>query len=135
MAAVLLSAELHQVFHRHPFVHIATFGGAELGCVCALAALEVVEEDGFLERVGELSERFGAALAGLPFELRRRGLMMGFVFPDPAAAMAAAASLFEAGVFVVWANNDRRVLQFLPPLILSDDEAGELIGRVSGALS
>jgi acetylornithine/succinyldiaminopimelate/putrescine aminotransferase len=61
--------------------------------------------------------------------------MMGLVFPDPAAAMAGAAALYEAGVFVVWANNDRRVLQFLPPLILSDDETDELIGRVSGALS
>jgi acetylornithine/succinyldiaminopimelate/putrescine aminotransferase len=135
MAAVLLSAELHEVFHRHPFVHIATFGGAEIGCVPALAVLDVVEEDGFLERVAELSERIGDAFAGLPFELRRRGLMMGFAFPDQGAAMAAAAALFEAGVFVVWANNDRRVLQFLPPLILSDDETEELIGRVTGAFS
>jgi acetylornithine/succinyldiaminopimelate/putrescine aminotransferase len=135
IAAVLLSAELHQVFHRHPFVHIATFGGAELGCVSALAALEVVEEDGFLERVCVLSERFGEAFAGLTCTVRRRGLMMGLAFAEPAAAMIGAAALFEAGVFVVWANNDRRVLQFLPPLILSDDETEELIGRVTGALS
>lgn len=135
IAAVLLSAELHQVFHRHPFIHIATFGGAELGCVSALAALEVVEEDGFLERVCVLSERFGEAFAGLPCTVRRRGLMMGLAFPGPEAAMAGAAALFEAGVFVVWANNDRRVLQFLPPLILSDDETEDLIERVKGALS
>jgi acetylornithine/succinyldiaminopimelate/putrescine aminotransferase len=36
---------------------------------------------------------------------------------------------------VVWANNDRRVLQFLPPLVLTDAEADELIGRVTGALT
>ena len=135
MAAVLLSDELHEVFHRHPFVHIATFGGAELGCVPALAVLDIIEEDGFLERVRELSGRFGDGFTGLPFELRRRGLMMGFVFQDQGAAMASAAALFETGVFVVWANNDRRVLQFLPPLMLSDDEAGELIGRVRDALT
>jgi acetylornithine/succinyldiaminopimelate/putrescine aminotransferase len=135
MAAVLLSAELGEVFHRHPFVHIATFGGAELGCVVALAVLDLIEEEGFLERVRELSERFGEAFAGLPFELRRRGLMMGLAFPDEAAAMAAAAALFEHGVFVVWANNDRRALQFLPPLVLTDDEAEELIDRVTGALT
>jgi acetylornithine/succinyldiaminopimelate/putrescine aminotransferase len=103
--------------------------------VTALAVLDVVEEDGFLERVGDLSERFGEAFAGLPCTLRRRGLMMGLVFPDPAAAMAGAAALFAAGVFVVWANNDRRVLQFLPPLVLTDAEADELIGRVTGALT
>jgi putrescine aminotransferase len=135
MAAVLLSAELHQVFHRHPFVHIATYGGAELGCVVALAVLDLVEEEGFLGRVRELSKRFGEAFVGLPFALRRRGLMMGLAFADEGAAMAAAAALFEAGVFVVWANNDRRVLQFLPPLVLTDDEAEELIDRVTGALA
>jgi acetylornithine/succinyldiaminopimelate/putrescine aminotransferase len=134
MAAVLLSSELHQVFHRHPFIHISTYGGAELGCLTALAVLDVIEEGDLLERVCALSERFGEAFAGLPFELRRRGLMMGFAFPDEAGAMTAAAALFEAGVFVVWANNDHRVLQFLPPLILSDDETDELIGRVRDAL-
>ena len=134
MAAVLLSPELAEVFHRHPFVHIATFGGAELGCVAALAVLDLVEEDGFLRHVRQLSDLFGEAFAGMPFELRRRGLMMGLAFPDEAAAMASAAALFEAGVFVVWANNDRRVLQFLPPLTLSDREADELVERVTGAL-
>jgi putrescine aminotransferase len=50
ITATLMTAELHSLFDRHPFVHISTFGGAELGCVAALAALDVIEEPGFLER-------------------------------------------------------------------------------------
>ena len=134
MSAVLLDPEMAAVFHRHPFVHIATFGGAELGCVAALAVLDVVEEPAFLARVRALGEVFEEAFSDLPFELRRRGLMMGLAFPDEGAAMVAVEALFKAGVFVVWANNDRSVVQFLPPLTLTDGEAEELIDRVVGAV-
>jgi acetylornithine/succinyldiaminopimelate/putrescine aminotransferase len=48
--------------------------------------------------------------------------------------MMAAAALYKAGVFAVWANNDPRVLQFLPPLVISDAEADELIERLRAAL-
>jgi acetylornithine/succinyldiaminopimelate/putrescine aminotransferase len=102
--------------------------------VAALAVLDLVEAPGFLDRVRALGERLADAFAELPFELRRRGLMMGLAFLDEEDAMAAAKALFEAGVFVVWANNDRSVLQFLPPLILTDAEADELIDRVVGAV-
>ena len=46
-----MTAELHAFFDEHPFIHVSTFGGAELGCVAALAVLDVVEAPGFLERV------------------------------------------------------------------------------------
>jgi acetylornithine aminotransferase/putrescine aminotransferase len=58
--------------------------------------------------------------------------MMGFKFEDEGAALEGAKGMFDAGVFVVWANNDRSVVQFLPPLILTDDETDELIDRVRG---
>jgi acetylornithine/succinyldiaminopimelate/putrescine aminotransferase len=59
---------------------------------------------------------------------------MGLEFPEEGGGLAAAASLFEVGVFTVWAGNDPRVVQFLPPLVLSDDEAEDLITRVRTAL-
>jgi putrescine aminotransferase len=134
MAAVLLAPELAEIYHRHPFIHVATFGGAEIGCAVSLAVLDIVEGEGFMERVAALSDRFATAFEPLDLGIRRCGLMMGLAFDDEARAMAAAAALFEAGVFVVWANNDRSVLQFLPPLVLTDDETGELIERVTGTL-
>jgi acetylornithine/succinyldiaminopimelate/putrescine aminotransferase len=130
MSAVLFTPELQTSFDRHPFLHVTSFGGAELGCAASLAVLDVVEEPGFLERVEALSDQLAAAFASLPFELRRRGLMMGFEFADDDTALAATKGMFDAGVFVVWANNDRSVVQFLPPLILTDDETDELVDRV-----
>lgn len=134
ITATLMTEELFAFFDERPFVHISTFGGAEPGCVAALEVLDIVEAAGFLDRVDALGQRFEAELApGMPFSLRRRGLMMGFKFPVDGAGMAAAKALYDAGVFAAYANNDRSVLQFLPPLVLSDDEASELIARVRKA--
>jgi acetylornithine/succinyldiaminopimelate/putrescine aminotransferase len=130
ITATLMTRDLHSFFDTHPHIHISTFGGAELGCAVALEVLDIVEEPGFLARVNELGARFKKGFAGLPFEIRQRGLMMGLAFSDDGGGMMAAAALYEVGVFAVWANNDPRVLQFLPPLVISDAEADDLIDRV-----
>jgi acetylornithine/succinyldiaminopimelate/putrescine aminotransferase len=132
ITATLMTKEVHAFFDDHPFVHISTFGGAELGCVAALAALDIIEEPGFLNRVESLGERLAADFAALPFQLRRRGLFMGFKFPVADGGMVAAKMLFDAGVFALYANHDTAVLQFLPPLVLTDAEADELAARVRG---
>lgn len=130
IAALLTSAAMHEVIDTHPFAHSATFGGAEPGCVAALAVLDVIEAPGFLERVRALGERFEDGLAGLPFELRRRGMTMALAFAQDGGGVAAARALIDAGVFAVWANNDPRVVQFKPPLVLDDAGADEIIAIV-----
>ena len=134
ISATLMTRELHSFFDTHPHIHISTFGGAELGCAVALEVLDIVEGPGFLTRVSELADCFREGLDGLPFDLRQRGLMMGLAFTEEGAGMMAAAALYKAGVFAVWANNDPKVLQFLPPLVLSDAEADDLIARLRGVL-
>jgi len=134
IAATLMTRDLHAVFDDHPFIHISTFGGAELGCAAATAVLDLVEAPGFLARVVALGERFERGLSGASFGLRRRGMFMGLAFGAPRAGMFAAKLLYDAGVFAVWANNDPSVLQFLPPLVLDDAEADELIATVRRVL-
>jgi len=134
ITATLMTRELHRLFELHPFIHISTFGGAELGCVAGLAVLDIIEEPGFLERVRGLSDRFAAGLAGLPFQLRRAGLMMGFKLGAPEGGLTAAKAMFDAGLFAIYANHDHSVLPFLPPLLLADEEADEIVTRVKRAL-
>lgn len=134
ITATLMTAPLHAFFDEHPFVHISTFGGAELGCVAASVVLDIVDDAAFLERVRVLGQRFEDGLAGLPFELRRRGCTMGFKFPNDGDGLLAAGALIRNGVFAVFANNDTSAVQFKPPLVLTDDEADEIIDRVREAL-
>ncbi len=137
ITATLLTREMHAVLdgEANPFIHISTFGGAELGCVAARAVLDIVGEPGFFGRVESLSERFAEAFHSLPFEVRHRGLFMGLRFSSEIEAMGALLRILQQGVFCFPAGNDRRVLQFLPPLIISDDEATELIDRMTKAFA
>ncbi len=133
ITATLMTRELHSLFDEQPFIHVSTFGGAEPGCAAGLAVLDVIEAPGFLERVADLGGRFESEFSDLPFEVRRKGLMMGLGFGVAGAGMLAAKTLFDLGIFSVYANNDTSVLQFLPPLITSDDEASEIIQIVRKA--
>jgi acetylornithine/succinyldiaminopimelate/putrescine aminotransferase len=103
--------------------------------VVSLTVLDIIEEPGFLDRVEEVGLRLEKELAGLRCAVRRRGLFMGLCWPDDGAGVLGAKALIEAGVFAVFANNDTRVVQFLPPLVLTDDEVDELASTVVGALA
>ena len=87
----------------------------------------MVEAPGFYARVLGLAARIREGLAGAPFELRQRGLFMGLAFPFDGGGMLATKLLFDRGIFALYANNDSRVLQLLPPLVLSDEDAEFLI--------
>lgn len=134
IAATLMRPEIHALFEEDPFIHISTFGGAEPGCAAALAVLDVVEAPGFLERVRELGDRFEAGLDGLPLEVRRRGMFLGLRFPGEADGITAARRLFDEGIFAVFAANDPAVTQFLPPLIVSDEDADAILAAARRAL-
>ncbi len=131
IAATMMTRKVHSLFDEHPFVHISTFGGAEPGCAAGLAVLDIVEQPSFLQHVSSIAAQVTAGLDRMPFEIRHLGLMMGLKFPVPDAGMLAAKLLFDAGVFAVYASNDTSVVQFLPPLITTSEEADEIITRVT----
>ena len=134
ISATLMTRALHAFFDEQPFVHISTFGGAELGCVAGLAVLDIVERPDFLDRVQRLGSTLEAGLEGLPLVVRRRGLFAGLKFADEAGGMAATQRVISAGVFAIFANNDPSVLQLLPPLTISDDEQAWLVQRLQEVL-
>jgi len=142
IAATCYRAELNRFMHENPFIHISTFGGAEVGCSVALAVLELTAEPAFLKRVNDLAERFASGLQLLSdrypetlVETRQLGMMMGLVFPDETCGPMMTKLAYEEGVLAIYANNDQRVLQFLPPLIMDDLEAEETLAALDRALA
>jgi len=116
-----------------PGNHGSTFGGNPLACVAALTTLDVLEEDHLLVRATALGERirarFAACLAGQVgvVEIRGSGLMIGVELDRPCAALVAAG--LEAG-FLINVTADK-VIRLLPPLIMTDAEADELVDGVA----
>ena len=142
IAATCYRAELNTFPHNNPFIHVSTFGGAEVGCAVALTVLDLTASPAFLQRVNELAERLASGFSLLQarypdtlVEVRQLGLMIGLVFPDETSGPLMTKLLYEEGVLALWANNDKRVLQFLPPLIMDDMEAEETLGALDRALA
>ena len=142
MTATCFRAELESVFHPDPFAHISTFGGAEVGCPVAQKVLQISSQPQFLQHVQELAEIFADGFIGLRKKhptlltgLRQLGLMMGIEFTDPQLGPLFTKAAYEAGFFSVYAANDTRVAQFLPPLTIENTLALELLQRVDAALA
>jgi acetylornithine aminotransferase len=119
-----------------PGNHGSTFGGNPLACVAALTTLAVLEEDGLLERAVALGEHICAGLrarlAGQPAvaDIRGSGLMIGIELDRPCGPLVAAG--LEAGILInVTAD---KVVRLLPPLVMTDGEADELVDKLSTVL-
>jgi putrescine aminotransferase len=142
IAATCYRQEINEFMHNNPFIHISTFGGAEVGCAVALAVLELTADAAFLKRVCELAERFASGFQDLQarypetlVEIRQVGLMIGLVFPDVTCGPLMTKLLYDEGLLAIYANNDQRVLQFLPPLIIGELEVEEAIGALDRAMA
>ena len=141
ITATCFRAELEAVFHPDPFIHISTFGGAEVGCPVALKVLEISSQPAFLQHVQELAgifaqgfERLKARHPRLLVRLRQLGLMMGIEMVSPYAGPLFSKAAYDHGLLSVYANNDTRVAQLLPPLVIDEALAGEILERVDASL-
>jgi putrescine aminotransferase len=134
IAATCLRPHLMEVFREDAFIHISTFGGAEIGCVVALAVLDVITATGFLDRVNALAAWYAEALERLRrrheqvlVEVRQLGLFIGLRYAHPEGGPIMTRLCYDEGMFALFANNDHSVQQFLPPLIASNAEAEESV--------
>ena len=116
-----------------PGNHGSTFGGNPLACAAALATLDAIDGDGLMPRAESVGERiragFAAALDGIAGirAIRGKGLMIGIELDRACGPLVERAR--DAGVLInVTAE---RVIRLLPPLIFTDADADELIGRLA----
>lgn len=120
-----------------PGNHASTFGGNPLVCAAAHAVLDALTEDGLIERAAELGERIVGGLREVLqgnnqiTEVRGKGLMIAVETAEPCSQLVGKA--LDQGLLVNVTRDN--ILRLLPPLILSDDEADELVRRVSTLLS
>ncbi|MGQ9517436.1 MAG: aspartate aminotransferase family protein [Anaerolineae bacterium] len=142
ITATCFRAELESVFHPDPFIHISTFGGAEVGCPVALKVLEISSQPAFLRHVQELGDIFAEGFARLKarhpqilVRLRQLGLMMGIEMVSPYAGPLFSKAAYDNGLLSVYAYNDTRVAQLLPPLVIDRTLAGEILERVDASLT
>ena len=133
IAATLLAPAVYQWYSTQERMHLSTFGGDELGCVVAESVAQTVSDPAFLAHVRTLAALFRDGFDGAPFELRQRGLVMAICVPGQ-PHWTTWARLREHGVFGMPAAFTKDVVQFKPPLILTEQEAEMIVIAVRKAL-
>ncbi len=121
------AAELFQ-----PGNHGSTFGGNPLACAAAQAVVQTIQKEGLCDRAAQLGDHIihslESRLAGNTrvVDIRGKGLMIGIELNKPCTDLVAEG--LKRGVLINVTTDC--VIRLLPPLILNDDEADQLIDLV-----
>ncbi len=142
ISATMLRRPLEAVFHADPFIHISTFGGAELGCPVARKVLALSSTPAFLAHVRALAKGFRDGLQPLVERydgffrgVRQLGLMMGLELQDDLCGPILSKCAYDHGLLMIYANNAPSVCQCLPPLIMTHDQIPWVLERLDRALA
>jgi acetylornithine aminotransferase len=112
-----------------PGNHASTFGGNPLACAAALTVLNTIESDNILQNVQARGEQLRARLRAIAqkypqlfVEVRGWGLIDGMEIAADAGVVSAdiVGAAMDGGLLIAPAGP--KVLRFVPPLIVSEEE-------------
>ena len=142
ISAVIATDAAAEWLAEDGFAHMATFGGAELGCVAALKALEISTRPETRSTVHHLSDVLRRGLEQIQslypdwfVGIRQDGVVVGLEFAHPEGAKFVMRELFEVGVWAIFSTLDPRVLQYKPGILLDPDLCDEMLERTEVAIA
>lgn len=137
IGVLLAGPQVAEVFN--PGNHASTFGGNPVACRAALAVMDVILEEGFLEEVVEKSalfmnglEKLASTYSGLIKETRGLGMMVALEFHEP-LAVPAQQGCQEKGLLINAIGE--RILRFLPPLTVTGEELDQALAILEQVLA
>ncbi|HEY1727920.1 MAG TPA: aspartate aminotransferase family protein [Candidatus Baltobacteraceae bacterium] len=141
-AIVARPAAWNAAYGKAPLLHTSTFGGGELACVAALAALDVLRDEDLVANAKARGEQLltGAhaiaqAYPGVIREVRGRGLLVGVELVHEGYAGTIIPEMLKAGVTAAWTLNQQRVIRLEPPLIVTESEVERALTALRGAVA
>lgn len=162
VGAIVTRREIYQkTFDRldRCVVHSTTFGRNNLAMACGLAALQVIEEEGLVERAEKMGalllERLAALKEKFSFvkEVRGRGLILAVEFHEPSefkmkmawkflhqvdqglfAQMIVTSLMSKHRILSQVAGHNMDVLKILPPLVIGEKEVDYFVTAFEAVL-
>jgi len=152
MSVVIYKEELDQ---WKPGAHTGTFRGNQLAMAAGLATLRYIREQNVMQNVHLRSEQFMARLQAMKSrfaeigDVRGRGLMIGVEVVNPQGgkdrlghylqhgelASVIQQQCFRNGLIVEVGGRHSAVVRFLPPLNITEKEAGEVLSIFEQSVS
>jgi len=131
----------NRAYAKAPLVHTSTFGGSEIACAAASAAMEVLVEDGLVERARERGHELldGCVTIAREFpevirEARGLGLLVGVELTNEGYGGWIIPEMLKAGVTAAWTLNQQRVIRLEPPLVVSSAEVATALRALRGGV-
>ncbi len=136
VSLLLGKAELMDVFR--PGDHGSTFGGNPLAAAVGYEALQVLLDEGLIERAARLGDWLMGRLRTLDSplirDIRGRGLFIGIEFdPDRVQARQICDRLAARGILTK--DTHRNTIRFAPPLVISRELLDEAVGCLGAVLA
>jgi len=135
VSAVCADEEYMDVFR--PGDHGSTFGGNPLGAAVAMAALDVIVDEGLADRADEMGNWFMSELRAVDtphvVEVRGKGMLIGVVIADDSGpAKPFCKALMKRGILAK--ETHEQVIRFAPPLVIDRETLEDAMSDIAAVL-
>jgi acetylornithine/succinyldiaminopimelate/putrescine aminotransferase len=141
ISATLYRKELQDFFIPHPFIHLSTFGGSDLGCVVALATIDYIQKYRLCDNAEVMGKRFREGfdvLLGqypeLLLEVRQKGLMIGLQYTNESIGPRMTKKFADRGLLAIYAGTDSSVCRLMPSLVITAEEVDQVLSIIEDSM-
>ncbi len=141
ITVTMMTQRVNEFMNEHPLIHLSTFGGSDVGCCVARAALGIYRreqpwknaaamEAGLRSAFGSLAGDYPSLLLGV----NGTGLLLSLQTPSAETARKLCQACLRHGLLVGPGKVAKCTVLVRPSLLISEDEAGELVAALGLAL-
>ncbi|HEY5257567.1 MAG TPA: aspartate aminotransferase family protein, partial [Candidatus Baltobacteraceae bacterium] len=132
----------NRAYGKQPLLHTSTFGGSEIACAAALAAMDALEDEGLVENARErgLQLLAGARAVATEFpdvvsEARGAGLLVGVELTSEGYGGWIIPEMLKHGVTAAWTLNMQKVIRLEPPLVVTAAEVERALAALRAGVA
>ncbi|MGO9212738.1 MAG: aspartate aminotransferase family protein [Syntrophales bacterium] len=141
ISATIFKEEIQDFFIPHPFIHLSTFGGSDLGCIVGIAVIDYIQKHDLAGHAEKMGMRFRAGLdallkdyPALLLEVRQSGLMIGLQYTNESIGPRMTKKLADRGVIAIYTGNDPSICRLMPPLVITPEEVDFVIDALADSM-
>lgn len=141
VGAFMARPEIWDVFHDNPYLHTSTFGGNPLACRAAITAIQVLQDEGIVEKCRDRGaellagiRQVGAEYPELVQEVRGQGLLVGVEFADADIGNLVIAGLAQENILTAFTLNRPEVFRLEPPAVITSAEIAMVVEACDRAI-
>jgi len=141
ISATIFKEEIQDFFIPHPFIHLSTFGGSDLGCIVGMAVIDYIQKHDLAGHAEKMGIRFRTGLdallkdyPSLLLEVRQSGLMIGLQYTNESIGPRMTKKLAERGVIAIYTGNDPSICRLMPPLVITPEEVDFVLNALAESM-